>query len=392
MKITKIDIVILDTPNNPPLWRPVLCRVYTDNGLYGDGEAALAYGRGAYAAFGRELAPLLIGKNPLDNEPIWETLYKSTFWGQNGGAVAFAGISALDVALWDIKGKYYKEPVYRLLGGKRREKLRCYASQLQFGWGSGKDKAMLVDPQAYAETALIAQEEGYDALKVDVLAMDGQGNWNQQDLSGVLPDRVLRRGYDRLAAMRKAVGPDMDIIVEMHSFTSTIAAIQFGRMIAELGVLYYEEPVMPLNPKQMKKVADNVPIPIAAGERIYWRWGYRPFLEEGSVSVIQPDICTCGGITEVKKICDMAHVYDATVQIHVCGGPISTAAALHMEAAIPNFMIHELHRYALLEPNTRTCVHNYMPEKGMYSVPELPGLGQELTPETIAASTVVTVK
>ncbi|WP_448343563.1 mandelate racemase/muconate lactonizing enzyme family protein [Desulfovibrio piger] len=193
-------------------------------------------------------------------------------------------------------------------------------------------------------------------------------------------------------AMRDAIGPDVDIIVEMHSFTSAAPAIQFGRMIEELGVLYYEEPVMPLNPKMMKQVADHVNIPLASGERIYWRWGYRPFLEDGSLSVIQPDICTCGGISEVKKICDMAHVYDVTVQIHVCGGPISTAAALHMEAAIPNFMIHELHRYALLEPNTRTCIHNYMPSKGRYTVPELPGLGQELTPETIAASDIITVK
>ena len=230
------------------------------------------------------------------------------------------------------------------------------------------------------------------SIKVDVLAMDEQGNWNQRDLKGLLPDNILRLGYDRLKAMRDAIGPDVDIIVEMHSFTSAAPAIQFGRMIEELGVLYYEEPVMPLNPKMMKQVADHVNIPLASGERIYWRWGYRPFLEDGSLSVIQPDICTCGGISEVKKICDMAHVYDVTVQIHVCGGPISTAAALHMEAAIPNFMIHELHRYALLEPNTRTCIHNYMPSKGRYTVPELPGLGQELTPETIAASDIITVK
>ena len=165
----------------------------------------------------------------------------------------------------------------------------------------------------------------------------------------------------------------------MHAFTDTISAIQFGKMIEPLGVFYYEEPVMPLNPKQMKKVADAVSIPIAAGERIYTRWGYRPFLEDGSVDVIQPDICVAGGISETKKICDMAHVYDATVQIHVCGGPISTAAALHMEAAIPNFVIHELHRYALLEPNTRTCKYDYQPKNGIYEVPELPGLGQELT-------------
>lgn len=252
--------------------------------------------------------------------------------------------------------------------------------------------AMLVSPEQYADVARVAVSEGYDAIKVDVLAMDEHGNWNQRDLKGLLPDNILRLGYDRLKAMRDAIGPDVDIIVEMHSFTSAAPAIQFGRMIEELGVLYYEEPVMPLNPKMMKQVADHVNIPLASGERIYWRWGYRPFLEDGSLSVIQPDICTCGGISEVKKICDMAHVYDVTVQIHVCGGPISTAAALHMEAAIPNFMIHELHRYALLEPNTRTCIHNYMPSKGRYTVPELPGLGQELTPETIAASDIITVK
>lgn len=396
MKITSIDIIDVanDFQSATSKWRPVVVRINTDEGISGYGEVGLAYGVGASGGFGvaRDLAGILLGMDPMRSEAIWEKMLRKTFWGQGGGGIFSAAMSGIDIALWDIKGKALNVPLYQLLGGKTRDKIRTYASQLQFGWGDGKDKAMLVEPEQYAEAALIAVEEGYDAIKVDVIAMDGEGRWNQQDLQGVLPDRVLRRGYDRLAAMRKAIGPDVDIIVEMHSFTSTTPAIQFGRMIEELGVLYYEEPTMPLNPKQMKKISDNVGIPLAAGERIYWRWGYRPFLEDGSLSVIQPDICTCGGVSEVKKICDMAHVYDVTVQIHVCGGPISTAAALHMEAAIPNFMIHELHRYALLEPNTRTCVHNYMPEKGMYSVPELPGLGQELTKETLEASTVVTVK
>ncbi|WP_140438168.1 mandelate racemase/muconate lactonizing enzyme family protein, partial [Salmonella enterica] len=247
-------------------------------------------------------------------------------------------------------------------------------------------------PEQYAQAALTAVSEGYDAIKVDTVAMDRHGNWNQQNLNGPLTDKILRLGYDRMAAIRDAVGPDVDIIAEMHAFTDTTSAIQFGRMIEELGIFYYEEPVMPLNPAQMKQVADKVNIPLAAGERIYWRWGYRPFLENGSLSVIQPDICTCGGITEVKKICDMAHVYDKTVQIHVCGGPISTAVALHMETAIPNFVIHELHRYALLEPNTQTCKYNYLPKNGMYEVPELPGIGQELTEETMKKSPTITVK
>ncbi len=396
MKITSIDIVDVanDFHSATSKWRPTVVKVNTDEGISGYGEVGLAYGVGASGGIGmaKDLAALLIGMDPMANEAIWEKMLRKTFWGQGGGGIFSAAMSGLDIALWDIKGKALGVPLYQLLGGKTRSKIRTYASQLQFGWGDGADKAMLVEPAQYAESIAIAVQEGYDAVKVDVIAMDHEGNWNKRNLMGVLPDKVLRLGYDRLKAMREQAGPDVDIIVEMHSFTDTTSAIQFGRMIEELGVYYYEEPTMPLNPKQMKKVADSVNIPLAAGERIYWRWGYRPFLEDGSLSVIQPDICTCGGITEVKKICDMAHVYDATVQIHVCGGPISTAAALHMEAAIPNFIIHELHRYALLEPNTRTCVHNYMPENGMYEVPELPGLGQELTEETFKASTVITVK
>lgn len=396
MKITSVDIIDVanDFSSATSKWRPVVVRINTDEGISGFGEVGLAYGVGASAGFGmaKDLAQIIIGMDPMKNEAIWDKMQKKTFWGQGGGTVFTAGMSGIDIALWDIKGKALNVPIYQLLGGKTRSQMRTYASQLQFGWGDGADKAMLVDPAHYAETALIAVADGYDALKVDPIAMDEKGNWNQRNLNGVLPDKVLRLGYNRLKAMREAVGPDVDIIVEMHAFTDTTAAIQFGKMIEDLGIFYYEEPVMPLNPKQMKKVADNVNIPIAAGERIYTRWGYRPFLEDGSLAVIQPDICTCGGITDVKKICDMAHVYDATVQIHVCGGPISTAAALHMEAVIPNFIIHELHRYSLLEPNTKTCKYNYLPKNGFYEVPDLPGLGQELTDETIKASHSVTVK
>jgi L-alanine-DL-glutamate epimerase-like enolase superfamily enzyme len=396
MKITSVDIIDVanDFSSATSKWRPVVVRINTDEGISGFGEVGLAYGVGASAGFGmaKDLAKIIIGMDPMKNEAIWDKMQKKTFWGQGGGTIFSSGMSGIDIALWDIKGKALNAPIYQLLGGKTRDKIRAYASQIQFGWGDGSDKAMLIEPKQYAEAALIAVSEGYDSLKVDPIAMDEKGNWNQRNLNGVLSDRTLRLGYNRLKAIREAVGRDVDIIAEMHAFTDTTAAIQFGRMIEELGIYYYEEPVMPLNPKQMKKVADNVNIPIAAGERIFTRWGYRPFFEDGSIDVIQPDICTCGGLTEVKKICDMAHVYDVTVQIHVCGGPISTAAALQIEAVIPNFIIHELHRYALLEPNTKSCKYNYMPSKGVYEVPDMPGLGQELTAETIKASIIETVK
>ena len=396
MKITSIDIIDVagDFHSATSRWRPSVVRINTDEGISGYGEIGLAYGIGASGGIGmaHDLAGLLPGMDPMNNEAIWEKMLRKTFWGQGGGGIFSAAMSAIDIALWDIKGKALGVPVYKLLGGKCRERIRAYASQLQFGWGNGREKAMLVEPEEYAAAAQAAVADGYDALKVDVLAMDEHANWNQRDLKGPLSERVIDLGYRRLRAMRDAVGPNVEIIVEMHAFTSATAAIQFGQRIEELGVFYYEEPVMPLNPTLMRRIADRVNIPLAAGERIYWRWGYRPFLESGSLSVIQPDICTCGGITEVKKICDMAHIYDASVQIHVCGGPISTAAALHMEAAIPNFLIHELHRFSLLEFNRKMCTNDYMPVNGHYEIPEAPGIGQELTEETIASATVISVK
>ena len=396
MKITSVDIIDVanDLQSSTSKWRPVVVKINTDEGICGYGEVGMAYGVGASAGYGmaKDLAKLTIGMDPMQNEAIWDKMQKKTFWGQGGGTVVSAGMSAIDIALWDIKGKALNVPVYQLLGGKYRDSVRTYASQLQFGWGKAKAKSILVEPKQYADAALQALADGYDSIKVDVNEMDEFGNVKKRNLCGPQTQKVLRVGYDRLKAMREAVGPDVDIIVEAHALTDTTSAIQFGQMIEELGVFFYEEPVMPLNPKQMKKVADNVNIPIAAGERVYTRWGFRPFFEDGSLSVIQPDLGTCGGITECKKICDMAHVYDMTCQVHVCGGPIMTAASLHLEAAIPNFAIHELHRYALLEANTSTCKYDYLPKNGMYEIPNLPGIGQELTEECIKASIVETVK
>lgn len=396
MKITSVDIIDVanDLQSSTSKWRPVVVKINTDEGICGYGEVGMAYGVGASAGYGmaKDLAKLTIGMDPMQNEAIWDKMQKKTFWGQGGGTVVSAGMSAIDIALWDIKGKALNVPVYQLLGGKCRDSVRTYASQLQFGWGKAKAKSILVEPKQYADAALQALADGYDSIKVDVNEMDEFGNVKKRNLCGPQTQKVLRVGYDRLKAMREAVGPDVDIIVEAHALTDTTSAIQFGQMIEELGVFFYEEPVMPLNPKQMKKVADNVNIPIAAGERVYTRWGFRPFFEDGSLSVIQPDLGTCGGITECKKICDMAHVYDMTCQVHVCGGPIMTAASLHLEAAIPNFAIHELHRYALLEANTSTCKYDYLPKNGMYEIPNLPGIGQELTEECIKASIVETVK
>jgi L-alanine-DL-glutamate epimerase-like enolase superfamily enzyme len=150
-----------------------------------------------------------------------------------------------------------------------------------------------------------------------------------------------------------------------------------------------EEPVHSLNMALQQKVTQNLRIPIAAGERLYTRWGYRQYVEQQLVNMIQPDLGLVGGITEGKKICDYAHTYDITVQVHVCGSPVATAAALQLEAAIPNFEIHEHHTYALKPGNIVLCHPNYQPIQGTFSVPDAPGLGIELNEDVIGAPTIV---
>ncbi len=380
MKITKIDIMLVDVnPVDNPGWEPIVCRVYTDSGIYGDGEAALAYGRASRAAFGmiQDLAGLVIGMDPLSNEVIWEKLYKATFWGQNGGPVVFAGISAIDIALWDIKGKHFGVPVYQLLGGKMRQKLRCYASQLQFGWGDKRTPAYSIAD--YVNNAKAAVAEGYDAIKIDFFTFAPDGHrFSSEETTRIQSPANVNLVISRLAAVREAVGPDVDIIMENHSYIDAQGAVQLGRLAEQYNVLFFEEPTTP-NPKMNQFVADRVRIPIAQGERIYTRWGYAPYFEDGSIQLIQPDIGNCGGITEAKKICDLAHIYDVGVQAHVCAGPLSTAAALHLEAAIPNFTIHEHHVYNRFAYNKAMCIYDYQPVQGSIAVPDLPGLGNELS-------------
>lgn len=395
MKITSIEIFDID--NNKVIaggttWNPVVVKVNTDEGISGFGESGLAYGDAskASAAILRDLARHIIGKDPMKTEKMWHTLQTGTFWGQSTGPVINAGISAFDIALWDIKGKALNVPVYQLLGGKTNEKLRAYASQLQFDWRT-ENEMILYKTEEYVEVTKKVMAEGYDSVKVDPVMFDDKGvpfGWRTK---GVASQKLIKTACERVEAIRKTGGDDMDIIIELHSFTDTTTAVQLGRALEQFNIYYYEEATAPLNPKMMKIISDKVNIPIASGERIYTRWGYRPFLEERSLDVIQPDLCTCGGISEGKKICDMAHVYDVSVQVHVCGGPISTAAALQVEAVIPNFLIHEQHSFALLDVNIDTCVHDYQPVNGYFDVPDLPGIGQELTKEAMAKFPKITI-
>jgi L-alanine-DL-glutamate epimerase-like enolase superfamily enzyme len=391
MKITSVEIFDLNTEfiSN---WHPVIVRMNTDEGISGLGEVGLAYGTGHTAGAGmvKNIAErFVIGSDPMRIERMWDVLFNSTFWARGGGPIVFGGISAIDTALWDIKGKALGVPVYELLGGKTNDKLRTYASQIQFGWG--KEVKVCKEPSEYAEEAGKAVGEGYDCIKVDPVMFDAQGN-RDANLRRVVTNDKIKLFYNRLKAVRETVGPEVDIIIETHSQLSVTTAIQLGRVWEEFNCMYFEEPVNYLDVDLQNKVTKNVKIPFAAGERIYTRWGYRQYFEKQALDIIQPDLGLAGGISEGKKICDYANIFDVTVQLHVCGSPVATAAALQLEAVIPNFLIHEHHTYALKDGNIKLCKQNYQPRNGNFEIPDLPGLGIELNEDAVSGSPKYVVK
>ncbi len=387
MKITSVECYL----GTYALGGFVTVKVNTDEGVYGWGEAGLSYGKSSMAAFGQcqDFAKLVIGMDPFNTEEIWEHLHRHTFWGMGGGVVITSAMAAIDIACWDIKGKVLNMPVYKLIGGKTNKKLRAYASQLQFGWKEVIEKKdaldLLYDPKDYYRVTKDAMADGYDAIKVDPVfapleniglkPFETQGN----QVRGCYREHDLARSVERIAACREAGGPDLDIIVEIHSLLDANTAAILGKELEKYRIMYYEEPTMPCNPSVFKHIKERCTLPLATGERSYTRWGFRQFFEDRTLDVIQPDLCNTGGITETKKICDMAQVYDVGVQIHVCGGPIATAAALQVEAAIPNFVIHEEHNANLLKVFKSSGKYHHHPVGGAYDIPELPGIGQEMS-------------
>ena len=391
LKITQVEIFDIHCPKRTS-WNPVFIRIYTNQGIIGVGEAGLAYdwGHSAAAAMLKEIAEaMLIGFNPFNTELLWSRMLRESFWGLGGGPVIYSAMSAIDTALWDIKAKLLGVPVYQLLGGKINDKLRTYASQLQFDWDSEVTK--LIAPAQYAEAALKAVAQGYDAVKVDPIVYNQDGS-SSFDRTKLFTKPQMRLFGDRLRAIRTAVGEDVDIIFESHSLMGAASAIQMGEVVKEVGCMMYEEPVNYLNSKVHQKVSNNVNVPIAGGERLYHRWDVRPYFEAQSIDVLQPDIGLCGGFTEAKKVCDYADIYDVRIQAHVCGGPVATAASLHLETAIPNFLIHEHHTYAIKEWNRELCLQDPQPVDGFFQVTEMPGIGIDLNDAIVKKSPNIRVK
>ncbi len=375
MKVIAARIYRLDIDGR----RPVLLQLFTDANVVGVGEAALAYGVGstAAAAMIQELVErFVLGRDPSNIEPIWHEMYDHTFWAKGGGSILFPGMSAIETALWDIKGKALGIPVYEMLGGRFRDKVRVYAN----GWSYG---CRTIDELAREAERVVRL--GYMALKFYPLARPVAPHWLLKHVALREVDREAEKyAIESTKAIRDAVGPDVELMADMSAGMTTDIAIRLGRQLEQFHLYFYEEPVDPFDVGALKKVSEHVNIPIAVGERLYTRYGFREILENHAVDIIQPDLGSTGGILETKFIAAMAEVYSARVQLHICASPVSTAAAQQLWACLPNIALQEVYPFRAPE---HWAIVDHAPEldieNGYIPISNRPGLGVELNRKTV---------
>ena len=306
----------------------------------------------------------LAGRDPLDSEVIWTALYQDP--QARGGRLATTALSGIDIALWDLKGKILGQPVYRLLGGAHRKRIRVYAN----GWYTNPGT-----PEQNAEEAKRVVAMGYTAMKFDP--------FGQQNYYTISPGEA-QTAEDRVAAVREAVGPNVDILVEAHAKFNVATAIQLGRRLERYRPLFYEEPTSPENIGELAEVRRRVNIPIATGERLYTKFPFAQILEQRAADVLQPDVMNAGGITELKKIAAMAEAYHVTMAPHNVCSPVGTMAELHLGASLTNFLIQEYHA-EFYTPHYFTVTDGFPRQKdGYVEITDAPGLGLTLNEDEIA--------
>ncbi|MCY3712025.1 MAG: galactonate dehydratase [Gemmatimonadetes bacterium] len=345
-----------------PRHRTRLVRVTTDTGLEGWGESTLEGKPESVEGAVRELAEYLIGKDPLRIEHHWQHMYRSAFF--RGGAILMTALSALDQALWDIAGKHYGVPVYKLLGGAVRDRIRVYAH-----WGIGN---LSVETQAAARKRLdMLQESGYTAFKTGP-----GGKWRGHE-----PPAVIDEFVECAFLMREWVGPDVELAFDFHGKMTPALAIEICHEIKDMRPMFVEEPVPQENVDALKLVSDHVTFPIATGERLLSRWEFRQVFEKQAAAYIQPDGSHAGGITELKKIANMAEVYYIHVLPHCAIGPVAFTSCMHVDAVIPNFLAQEQVDWAL---GGDILKENWKVVDGHIELPEKPGLGIEIDEQAIS--------
>ena len=360
MKIT--DVVVLQMAADEGLaWNWTFVKIHTDAGIHGVGEASLQYKDKAIKAELEEFKRFLVGQDPFQIEYIWNSLHRRVTW--TGGPVTMSAISAIDLALWDIKGKALGVPVYELLGGKIRDRVRAYAN----GWSAG-----VQSPDDYAREAQKVVEKGYTVLKFYPFSRSAQ----------VVTSEEEEYARTCVQAVREAVDPKIGIAIDVRARLNIWSAIRMGHMLEPFNIAWYEEPVLFDSVEALAEVGRALQIPIATGEQLYTRWEFKALLDRNVARIIQPDICHAGGITELKKIAAMAETYYVTVAPHNSNGPISTVASLHLDTCIPNCFMQEIFLNFLPIYQQMLTVPIEV-EDGYARLPEGPGWGTDIREEVI---------
>jgi len=338
----------------------IFVKVETDEpALFGWGEASMEWKTRSVVAAIEDLKPFVLGEDPTRIEHIYQKLYRQPFF--RPGAIGQTAISGIEQACWDITGKLMGVPVYRLLGGRVRDRVRMYT---HLGGGELQSVYETFDPGRMIDLAHGVIAQGYTAVKVVCVPYS----------EPLMSSSTVKRFAENIGTLRGAIGDQIDLMVDFHGRTYPAMAVEYINAIADYAPFFCEEPVPPENIEALAEVRKAVRVPIATGERLVSRHDYREVFERRAAHVIQPDLCHCGGLLEAKKIAAIAEMYYMGVAPHNPLGPIANAAALHFALSTPNFIIQEdmlsdvPWRWDVVESSLRVV-------DGHWQMPDEPGLG-----------------
>ena len=346
-------------------------RVDTDAGIHGLGEVGISNWGRAIANAVDHLGELVIGADPWDTERLWQEMFRSGYFPAD--KVYCCAISAIDIALWDIKGKSVNMPTYKLLGGQVREKVVCYPHI------RGTDKEQIV------EGSKRAVGEGWKFVRWG--QPDPWGSFESGGISIIEPDKSMRLAVELMGEVREAVGPDIELMIDCHARFDAPTAIRLARSLEQYNIWWMEEPVGVESTHALKQVRENVSVPICVGERLHTRWDFLPILENELADFIMPDVTWTGGISEIKKIATMAEAYYVPISPHDASGPINVLAGAHAMASVPNHYRVETTKANLSAYNA--YIDHALDVRGdKIYLSDRPGLGIELDKDFMRAHVV----
>ena len=357
MKISDVKIYTLDAFRTN--WAFV--KVETDEGLYGWGEASLGTNEMALEGMINDLKRHCIGRNPLEIERFMFEVYRDMYW--KGGPVLMSAMSGIEIALWDIAGKFFSTPVSTFFGGKMRDKVKMYAN----AWFVGAR-----EPEDFARKAKNTVALGIKSLKWDPFGSSHMTITNEQ----------MEKTVNIVGAVREAVGDKVDLLIECHGRFNPTTAVRISRELEQFKPMFLEEPCVPDNMDSTAYVRSHSNIPIAAGERGYTKYAFEEMFSKGCVDYAQPDVFHTGGLMEGKKIAAMAEAKHIMISYHNPSGPISNAAILQLAATVPNFVIHEI---MLTDGSFRKSITNEEVhfDDGYIMIPDKPGLGIDVNVDEV---------